>query len=845
MADGSIHIDTKINRKGAEQGLKELKKEADTKVKQLERGVASAGKEVEKLNEKFTQSSQELQNVQNKMDGVSDKILETYKDFAGGMSENKFDRFIQSQIEADSEYKKLQKEQEQLNAKVKNYKTKLEEAKGKQTQLNSSLGIAKKEQTDVNSKLEVAKRKTDEISNKMKSASKNTKMVSVQSLGISKSLGGAVKKLAKYGVALIGFTGIYNLLKSSMNEWLNGSSQGAKQLQADISNLKANIGSALAPVIQSVLQIFYKILAVVGAIVKAFANINIFAKNTAKSTASTASSSKQVSNNLASFDSLDILSKDSGSGSGGASTPEIEPTDLTALMAQYEDLAERIKNIFEFIFEPFKKAWETTGQSVISSIQNAFNGLKSLGEAVGNSFKKIWENGTVQTTAETLLGILADILNIIGNVSQAWANAWNNNGNGDLIVQNLADAFNNLLGIVKGVFDVYEQWTGSESFQTFANSIISICTTLSGWFQIITDKLREIWENGGKQTFEKLLEFCSKLVEAVDVVLKAISPVVQFVLDIVTPVIEGIVRAIGYVIDALSGVLDFVIGVFTGDWERAMQGVQQIFEGIWNAISSFIWGIAEGIVTAIIEATFNIYNNIMTTFNNVQIFLIELWTNIKNKVSEIIQNMVNGIKEKFETAKTSMTNIFNNIKDGVVNIFNNIKTKLVSIVSDMWTALKNKFGTLGTAIGDAISGAVKTAINWILNKIESVVNSFFRMINSGIGVINAIPGVSISQLGMISIPKLARGGIVNQPTQAIIGEAGREAVLPLENNTEWMDILADKISSRLGTSSNNDNVKELVLKFEGELAQLARIFKPYLDEESQRKGYKLVAGGAS
>lgn len=576
MADGSIHIDTKINRKGAEQGLKELKKDADTKVKQLEQGVASAGKEVEKLNEKFAQSSQELENVQNKMDGVSDRILETYKDFAGGMTEANFNKFIQSQIDADTEYKKLQKEQEQLNAKVKNYKEQLEGAKSKQTQLNSSLGIAKKEQTDVNSKLEIAKKKTEEISSKMKSASKNTKMVSVQSLGISKSLGGAVKKLAKYGIALIGFGGIYSMLKSSMNEWLNGSSQGAKQLQADISNLKANIGSALAPVIQSVLQIFYKILAVVGAIVKAFANINIFAKNTAKSTKSTASSSKQVSNNLASFDSLDVLSKDSGSG-GGAGTPEIQPTDLTALMKQYEDLAERIKNIFEFIFEPFKKAWETTGQSVISSIQNAFNGLKSIGEAVGNSFKNIWENGTVQITAETLLEILADIFNIIGNVSQAWANAWNNNGNGDLIVQNLADAFNNLLGIVKGVFDVYEQWTGSESFQVFANSIIEICTTLSGWFQIITDKLREIWENGGKQTFEKLLEFCSKLAEAVDVVLKAISPVVQFVLDTVTPVIEGIVRAIGYVIDALSGVLDFIIGVFTGDWERAWQGIQDFF----------------------------------------------------------------------------------------------------------------------------------------------------------------------------------------------------------------------------------------------------------------------------
>ena len=50
------------------------------------------------------------------------------------------------------------------------------------------------------------------------------------------------------------------------------------------------------------------------------------------------------------------------------------------------------------------------------------------------------------------------------------------------------------------------------------------------------------------------------------------------------------------------------------------------------------------------------------------------------------------------------------------------------------------------------------------------------------------------------IPKLAVGGIVNRPGRgvpAIIGEAGAEAVLPLENNTEWMDILADKIGGNV------------------------------------------------
>lgn len=524
------------------------------------------------------QTSQELDNVQMKMDLVGDRIFETYRDFEGKMSEANFNEFIQSQIEADSEYKKLIGKQEQLQAKVDEYKTKLESAKGKQSELNTSLGQAKKEQSDVNSKVEEAKKKAEAFKQKMKDASKHTKKVSVESLGISKTLGSSVKKLAKYGVALLGFQGIYSLLKSSMNDWLNGSSKEAKQLQADISNLKANIGAALAPAIQSVLQIFYKILAVVGAIVKAFANINIFAKKTAKNTASTAKSSKQTSNNLASFDNLDVLKKDDNSGDGNAG---INPTDLSSLMKQYEELAEKIKNIFAFIFEPFKKAWETTGQTVMNAIYNAFNGIKNLCVAIGSSFAKIWTNGTAQKTIELLLNLFADLLNIVGNIANALANAWKNNNNGDKLVQALADAFNNLLTIVESVVKCIADWTASTSFQNFLNGIMGILATLGEWLKKITQWLVEIWENGGKETFEKLLSTLSKVGEAivtvVGVVLQALTPVVEWILSTLQPVISGVITAIGYVLDALSGLMDFIIGVFTGDWETAWNGIKEFF----------------------------------------------------------------------------------------------------------------------------------------------------------------------------------------------------------------------------------------------------------------------------
>lgn len=47
---------------------------------------------------------------------------------------------------------------------------------------------------------------------------------------------------------------------------------------------------------------------------------------------------------------------------------------------------------------------------------------------------------------------------------------------------------------------------------------------------------------------------------------------------------------------------------------------------------------------------------------------------------------------------------------------------------------------------------------------------------------------------------MARGGVINQPTQAIIGEAGKEAVVPLENNMEWLDLLANKLASKINSS---------------------------------------------
>ena len=95
--------------------------------------------------------------------------------------------------------------------------------------------------------------------------------------------------------------------------------------------------------------------------------------------------------------------------------------------------------------------------------------------------------------------------------------------------------------------------------------------------------------------------------------------------------------------------------------------------------------------------------------------------------------------------------------------------------SDAWTACKNafsgvsswasgiastigdKFRNLGSTVGNAIGGAVKTAINGVIRTIENTINKAISLINGAIRVINYIPGVDLSYINSIYLPRLARG----------------------------------------------------------------------------------------
>lgn len=134
----------------------------------------------------------------------------------------------------------------------------------------------------------------------------------------------------------------------------------------------------------------------------------------------------------------------------------------------------------------------------------------------------------------------------------------------------------------------------------------------------------------------------------------------------------------------------------------------------------------------------------------------------------------------------------------------------------MWEKIKQIGGSVAEFIGSIFTSKI--------NIVKGIINGVISLINGAISAINRISvtipdwvpeyGGRTIGFNLPKIPKLAYGGIVDKPTLAMVGEAGREAVLPLENNTQWIDKLADKLSGKMGSSNVSYTINNKFEKME-------------------------------
>lgn len=177
---------------------------------------------------------------------------------------------------------------------------------------------------------------------------------------------------------------------------------------------------------------------------------------------------------------------------------------------------------------------------------------------------------------------------------------------------------------------------------------------------------------------------------------------------------------------------------------------------------------------------------------------------------------------------------FDEVKAKATEIWEHVKSvfgKVADFFAGLWDKVKGAFVTFATNIGEAISGAVKNAINGVIAYIENTINKAIRLINGAIGLINKLPGVNIGTIGEVNLPRLAKGGVLYGAQTVIAGEAGPEAIIPLDKLFRQMDRMTEQITGA-GGGGININVYAAAGT---DLNELARQIEQRLVEAQKRR----------
>lgn len=327
-------------------------------------------------------------------------------------------------------------------------------------------------------------------------------------------------------------------------------------------------------------------------------------------------------------------------------------------------------------------------------------------------------------------------------------------------------------------------------------------------FEWSVDLINDIWETTLKPIFETLKE------------------IVLDTLDTIQTAWEEHGQAI---MDGLSEALDNIKKTLQRLWDDMLKPI----------IMPFLAKIKE-----LWEGTFKDIGKQMLDF---VLNLIELGTTIYNKfidplISRIIDDLAPAFVKGFNIALNIVTEVIKSIGGtikGIMEVFNGLITFLLGAFSGDWAKAWEGVKTTFKGVFDSLWAIVKTPLNLIIDG----VNQLIEGLNSiSIDIPDWVPGVGGNSYGVSipRIPKLARGGIVDSPTIAMIGEAGKEAVIPLEN-TSFVNTLAGALGSAVmaamqmsGNSSTPTGGGDIVVQIDG--TTLARIMNPYLEQEQGRIG---------
>lgn len=491
---------------------------------------------------------------------------------------------------------------------------------------------------------------------------------------------------------------------------------------------------------------------------------------------------------------------------------------IRSLVAQFENTGNMFAsagNIAQAFADGFYDVITSTGavrigSSIVSAVLAIQASIVEIGFKLGGDLMQ----GIERIVTDNMPGIAEIFSNTLSDIAP--------------IFESAEQAINDLSDSISRVYDNYIRPSIESSVKAISGIIGLFVNGWNNHIQPVIEKIGQGFSDTiGKHIspfIQKILEMVASFQEMSQVITAYVAPVIGFIVEELTRVLAPTLEYIGEVFrilfntvadifggiaDFLKGVFDIITGILTSDMSKIFDGFTETGDAIMNILSTILTGLLDLTVAVLkviwdtIVAIFQgIWDGIVAIFTPIGEWFAERW----NDITTVLADVAKWFGDMFQKAWNALTNVFSSIGTWFGERWNDVTTALSNVAtwfgnifrtafeavknafstigsffSGVWSTVKSIFVNAGQMVGSAVGGAFKSAVNAVLGTIENVVNGFIGMINGVIGMINKIPGVSLGGIGYVSLPRLARGGIVDSPTVAMIGEAGKEVVMPLEN----------------------------------------------------------------
>lgn len=825
-ADGSIRVETKLDTKGFEKGLEDVDKMCNGTKKHLESIAESLNiktnpieiinnSQLAKAKKKLEEINAEVEKIQAQTDELLPKaeteeqvvnLLKLEEEQTKNLvaEQNNLNKAI-SEYEAKQEKIAAEKQQkddiksinsdvsgtvagddfvskiknaEQYEATLEKVKAKMQTIEQKTAKLAAKKGIDGSDALSANREYQKLKKQYDALiasAGKFKRSSKggfNAAADGAKNLG--SSMKSAIKTMTKYTLAIFGARSGFYAVKNAIRQVLSDN----EELNNTVTAMKGAFANALAPVIERVVYWLKYAFAYLNLFVKVLTGVDMAAQYNAKAinkqteaTKKNAKATKEANAQLASFDEKNVQSANNPNAADTESESPAALLDLPDVSGgKFEQICETIKAHINELEMMLAVALLATGFILLAFGQIPM-GIACIVAGITLAAIAIKDWGELSERTKTMI---AAIMAIAGGAFLAIGLILI--GTGVKMPLGIAMV---AIGAAMLVAAVALKWNEmSEKIRT----VISIIMAVVGVAFLVLGSILAFSGTHLPLGIALIALGAVALTATIALNWNVLKDNIQTILLAIMAVVSVALLVLGAVL-AFSGA-HLVLGIAL--IAAGAVGLCTSLALMWNSLPEKVKNVIS-IIAATVGAALIVLGVILAA------------TGV---------NLPLGIALIAAGAATLVT-------VGALN-----KDTIVNWISDVWARIKNFWNAhIGYVFKsewwsrkfDCIKQGMRNALNGVITVVENTINRVVGALNSfSIKIPNWVPTYGGSSLGFnipyAHLPRLAKGGIVNNPGrgQAVIaGEAGAEAILPLQNNTEWMDMLVDKVADRVSMNVVN------------------------------------------